>query len=358
MRALTTSLVLLSVACGNATPGEVIFDVDTGSRVDAGARRDAVVPPMDVGFFSIDVPPLDRPVRDVQPNPDAFFANNPPPRYCGPDGGDGGPSPTVPGGTPECPDDLLREGCPCFTMGETRPCWPGLRANRGRGICQDGMTTCRPYDEISGRWGPCEGYVLPDPAARLGPRACQCFSEGRWQIDNLSPCFVQQGPNIFAVSTYLDARGQAQCPTLAPGAMPAPQPGTVFSTNHLTVDCTGQFELCFTIRAGDVANPRATDCVLTRTCTSAWYGTAGARQTLPPLPAWTAMDSTCVRRFYDNGGYGEMSVVGLSSECQRIDDGTMQPYVFVRAGYCPLRCNMTPTAPECQACRNGGDGNF
>jgi len=47
-----------------------------------------------------------------------------------------------------------------------------------------------------------------------------------------------------------------------------------------------------------------------------------------------------------------------TSECQRIDDGMTNPYIFLRAGYCPVRCNMTPTAPECQNCRNGGNGMF
>lgn len=359
MRKLAPLVSLFFAACNQAGSVDIV-EVDSGFVPAPDVARDAsVTPPMDLGGFTLDVPPLDRPVRDVLPNPDAFFASNPPPQYCGPDGGADGGSAVVPGGTPECPDDLLREGCPCTAVGETRPCWPGLRANRNRGVCRDGMTTCEPYDELGGRWGACQGYVLPTPGARLGPSACQCFSEGRWELENLSPCFVQVGTNeLYAVSTYLDARGQAQCPTLTPGAPPAPQPGTVFSPNHLTVDCAGQFELCFTIRAGDVTTPLPADCLVARVCTTAWYPTAGARQTLPPLPGWTATDSACVRRFYDTGGYAEMSVVGLSRECQRIDDGMANPYVFLRAGYCPVRCNMTPTAPECQNCRNGGNGMF
>ena len=358
MRTLAPLVAVLLAACDQSGRVEVV-EVDVAvARPDTPPGTDAGPPVMDAGGFTVDVPPLDRPVRDVQPNPDAFFASNPPPRYCGPDGGADGGTPVIPGGTPECPEDLLREGCPCTAMGETRPCWPGLRANRNRGVCRDGVTTCAPYDELGGRWSACEGYVLPTPGARLGREACQCFSQGRWEIENLSPCFVELGSEIYAVSTFLDARGQAQCPTLSPGIAPAPQPGTVFSANHLTVDCAGQFELCFTIKAGDVMAPQASDCVMARMCTSAWYPTPGARVTLPPLPAWTASDNACVRRFYNTGGYGEMTVVGLSSECQRIDDGASNPYAFLRMAYCPVRCNLTPTTPECMRCSNGGNGVF
>ena len=73
------------------------------------------------------------------PNWDAFFAEDPPPEYCGPGDADAA---VLPGGTPECPDDKNREGCPCSLHGATAPCWPGLRVDRNRGICQDGVTTC------------------------------------------------------------------------------------------------------------------------------------------------------------------------------------------------------------------------
>lgn len=359
MRKLTPWFIVVLLGCSGGGSVEVV-EVDTPEPAfeDLGAVRDAGSRVIDVGVLSIDVPPIDRPVRDVQPNPDAFFASNPPPRFCGPDGSVDGGAAVVPGGTPECPEDLLREGCPCTNVGETRPCWPGLRVNRNRGVCRDGTTTCMPYDELGGRWGACQGYVLPTPGARLGPAACQCFSQGRWELENLSPCFVQVGSALYAVSTYLDARGQAQCPMVTPGAMPAPQPGTVFSANHLTVDCAGQFQLCFTIRAGNAMNAQPSDCVMARVCTSAWYPNPGARLTLPPLPAWTATDTACVRRFYDGGGYGEMTVVGLSRECERIDDGAGGAYTFLRVGYCPLRCNMNPSAPECRNCANGGNGMF
>ena len=373
-RSLLALVTLALSACTSG--GEVVEVIDT---IDASVTPRDVgrTPPRDTGGLdagrsdsggipTFDVQPRDVPPRDVQPNYDAFFADNPLPRYCGPDGSsvDAGPTPELPGGSPECPDDLTREGCPCTEQGAMRECWPGLRANRNRGICRDGMTRCEPYDELSGRWGPCQGYVLPDPAVRLGPGSCQCFSRGRWELTNTSPCFVTYGRGaptdpVYAVSTYLNAMGRAQCPTQVMGSSPPPRPmsGTTFSDDFLTVDCTGQFELCYAMRAGDATRPMPTDCVVARVCTSAWYPTAGERQRLPPLPAWSGTDPACARRFADSGGYGEMTVVGQSSECQRIDDGG-QPYVFNRVTYCPLRCATTPTLPECAACGTGGSGMF
>jgi hypothetical protein len=167
---------------------------------------------------------------------------------------------------------------------------------------------------------------------------------------------------VYAVSTYLDAAGMSHCPTnLPPTPPPTPQPGQPWSPNRLTVDCTGQFELCYTLRAGDGMMPHATDCIVTRQCTRGWYNTRGVAQTFPPLPAWTAMpgaETTCAGRFASSGGYGEMSVRGLSGECQNVDDGMGQPFVFNRVSYCPLSCNMTPTTPECMRCRTNGSGMF
>ncbi len=298
---------------------------------------------------------------DVGPNPDAFFAMDPPPMVCLEDGGMG-PVTDPPGGSPECPDDKNREGCRCDTVGATAACWPGLRVNRGRGICRDGMTTCDPFDEFTGRWGPCRGAVLPVEGATGGASACQCFSQGRWDIDNLSPCFVDYGARgVYAVSTYITGGGGASCPELPSGASPppAPQAGTDWSTDRLTVDCEGRFELCYTLRAGTVDTASPSDCVVSRVCTgSFWYETRDAVQELPPLPAWTSADSACATAFRDSGGYGEMSVLGLSVECDPIDDGSGAEFVFNRVNYCPLRCNTDPTGPGCEGCMMGGSGTF
>jgi len=245
-------------------------------------------------------------------------------------------------------------------VGTTAPCWPGLRANRDRGVCHDGTTTCEDFDEFTGRWGPCMGAVLPDPAATLGPSACRCFSAGRWAIDNLSPCFVDYGTRgVYAVSTYI-AGASAQCPTLPPSASPPPAPmaGTDWSTDRLTVDCEGRFHLCYTLKAGNADAPTPSDCTVARVCTETWYTSRDMEQELPPLPSWTSADSSCAQQFRDSGGYGEMSVSGLSVECDPIDDGAGGEYVFNRVNYCPLSCNTDPTGPGCAGCMMGGSGGF
>jgi hypothetical protein len=85
---------------------------------------------------------------DLRFDPDAFWADDPPIMSCVSDGGML-PPPPIPGGTPECPDDKNRQGCPCTTVGEQRACWPGLRQNRNLGICRDGVTTCMRVGELN-----------------------------------------------------------------------------------------------------------------------------------------------------------------------------------------------------------------
>jgi hypothetical protein len=365
MKQLRNLAVVALVGCAAALGacGEEATGPTDGSRRDVlrADGADGGSGTMDGSMQFRDVLPIEIYSRDVRPDPDAFFAMNPPPMTCYADGGRGTP-PMPPGGTPECPDDLIRQGCECplERIGQTVPCWPGLRVNRNRGICRDGMARCNEFDELSGRWGPCEGYVLPTPGVTRGPGACRCFSMGRWAIENLSPCFVDyMAAGVYAVSTFQNASGMPSCPT-APFTTPppAPQPGQPWSRNSLTVDCTGQFELCYTLRAGNAMMPLATDCILARVCTRAWYMTANMTQTLPPLPSWVGSSPTCARAFRDTGGYGEMSVRGLSSDCADIDDGMGNPYVFVRVNYCPLRCNTMPTLPECRGCMSGGSGMF
>lgn len=329
-----------------------------GSR-DAGPGGGRDVGPG--GGFDSGIPPgTDGGPPPVTPDPEAFWEDDPPPRECYPDGGMG-PLPDPPGGTPECPDDRNRQGCRCSPVGMMAPCWPGHRVDRMRGICRDGTTTCEPYDEFTGVWGECRGYVLPMEGALRGPGACNCFSAGRWAIDNLSPCFITYGGaggGTYAVSTYVSG-GSARCPDDPGGPPPNPQPGTNWSTNSLTVDCEGLFTLCYTLKAGDADAPAASDCVVSRVCTGpTWYMTAGATQTLDPLPSWTGTDSACAGRFATSGGYGEMSVIGFSRECDAVDDGMGGEYVFNRVNYCPLSCSMTPTAPECVGCMMGGSGMF
>jgi len=207
--------------------------------------------------------------------------------------------------------------------------------------------------------------VLPVEGATRGAEACNCFSGGRWVIENLIPCFVTRSTGeVCAVSTFLDAAGVAQCPTASVGWPPEPEPGHTFSPNRLGVDCSGQFRLCLTLRAGDAEAREPTDCILAQTCTEAWYDTAEdgeppAYAELPDLEPWSSCEIACVRSFMDEGGYAEMSVVGLSVECEEV--GTPdEPYVFNVITYCPLYCNEPGHAddPECEHCGNGATGDF
>jgi hypothetical protein len=293
-------------------------------------------------------------------DPDAFWAQDPPPQWCGPDGG--ATPPTPPGGTPDCPDDKNRQGCPCSPQGTQAACWPGLRANRGLGQCKDGTTTCLSNDEFGLVWGPCEGYVLPDPTATKGKAACKCFSGGQWKLANLSPCFVSWDnyATYYAVSTYIDGAGKAQCPSNIPqNPPPTPQPGKTFTTDTITTDCAGHFKLCYALKAGAAATPHPTDCELVKVCTEGDYLVADVEQAFPDLPAWTSPNTACATQFATTGGYGEMSVVGLSVRCDAVDDGAGQPYVFNRVQYCPLCCNQgTCSGAQCENCNQGGSGNF
>jgi len=324
-----------------------------GSSGSGGSLPDGSVPDQSSG---------DAFLADVQTNtdgsqfdPDAYWADDPPPESCM----DGGLNYPVPGGTPECPDDKNREGCPCTVTGETAACWPGFRKNRNRGVCHDGTTTCIQKGENERTWGPCEGYQLP--TGTEGKAACQCFSAGQWKISNLSPCFVDMGGgdgSAGAVSTIWNGT-QASCPSISGGTLT--QPSEPWSPNSLRVDCAGHFKLCYTLKAGDAQNPLASDCVLASVCTEADYPTENVEQAFPDLPSWlatTPAEIQCSMQFAQSGGYGEMTVVGLSVECDEIDDGSGGPQVFNRVQYCPLSCAQNPSAPGCENCQAGGSGSF
>ncbi|MBI4702460.1 MAG: hypothetical protein HY744_15180 [Deltaproteobacteria bacterium] len=275
---------------------------------------------------------------------DQFYEDDPLPTTC--DGG--GQPPPHPGGTPECPGDKNLQGCPCQKEGENAACWPGKRKNRNRGICKDGTTVCKLLDENKLGWGPCAGAVLPVPGATKGKEACLCFSGGHWELDNLVPCFFTSNGKTVAVSTVL----VGNYPQYPPNAdAPPAQP---WSPNRLTVDCTGFFKLCYTIKAGDGKSPKPADCVVASVCTEQHYAPANAVVEFPPLPSWlsTPAQSACVQQFMSGGGYGEMSVVGESDECDKVDK------VFQTVTYCPLACSNPNPPPECANCQPGGGGSF
>jgi len=284
---------------------------------------------------------------------DSFFINDPAPPYCGPEADRPADMPT---GTVDCPSDKNREGCPCPQNGMSAACWPGKRLNRNHGICKDGMTTCMDTPEFGLRWGQCNGYVLPQADALAGPNACRCFSAGTWQLSNLAPCIVKANSGTYLYSSTLSADGKIQCGSNI--ADPPPVPSEDWGTSLLNVDCAGQFKLCYTIKAGDAENPHPEDCTVMQTCVDTWYPQASTDQSLPSLPGWVSTDTACAAQFEQSGGYGEMSVIGESIECDVVDDGKGNPYVFHRTDYCPPSCQSTPDTPECRVCQTGGSGMF
>ncbi len=292
------------------------------------------------------------PYDDLSFDNDALYVQDPPPMYCALDGGMLTPPPP-PGGTLDCPDDKNREGCPCPAEGMTAACWPGARKNRHLGICKDGMTTCTRRSELQLGWGPCIGAVLPNPGAG-GANACECFSHGLWALDNLSPCFIDNGGGLGsggAVSTELDGTNKAVCP-LPAGTQSTKQ----WSSDTVTADCSGHFKLCYTLKAGDAANPKPGDCSLISSCSEGDYTMVNIAQVFPPLASWKSTNNACATQFAATGGYGEMSVKGITVMCDMLDK------VFNRVKYCPLKCNSSPppmpTPPECMNCMQGGSGQF
>ncbi len=301
---------------------------------------------------------------NAQPDSGDPFANDPPPQWCGPAGQ---PVPAKPTGTEECPDDKNKPGCGCPVAGETAPCWTGLRVNRNLGVCKDGVTKCSQISENVKAWGPCEGQVLPASGQAKGADACKCFSLGQWKLANLSPCFVAYNANDqpphYAVSTAIDpADSIAKCPVLGSGATPPPvNPNPIWTTDTLKVDCAGHFKICYELKAGNADAPEATDCSLSgKLCVEADYVEANKEQAFPDLPRWNSADTACAARWRTVGGYGEMSVVGQSVLCDKVDDGAGNAFVFNRIKYCPTKCEKPENAsdPDCINCKNGGSGEF
>ncbi len=301
------------------------------------------------------------------------FANDPPPQYCIIDGG---PAQVPVTGTVDCPSDKNKPGCGCDTVGATAACWTGLRANRHNGVCKDGMTTCNQINENNKAWGECVGQVLPAAGSTKGAAACKCFSIGQWKLANLSPCFREycgEAPNpdgscvtsigFYALSTVDDGTG-AKCTVQASGSPPPVAPTANWTTDTLKTDCAGRFTLCYELKAGDFANPKATDCSLTKQCVTGDYAVENVDQPFPPLPAWaslSAADQTCARQWAATGGYGEMTVKGESVLCDKVDDGAGNAFVFNRIQYCPSKCQKEPaksTDPACTSCQQDGSGEF
>ncbi len=330
------------VACGSSQDPTAVFDNprDAGIDVYGGPSGDFG----EGGKFAD--------VIDI----DAYYYNDPPAQWCGPAGG--ATPPPAPGGTAECPDDKNREGCPCTVEGQTASCWPGPRVNRNLGVCRDGQTSCIKTGELTTAWGPCSGAVLPTSGATKGAAACKCFSAGKWDIPNVIPCFYDITSNNVTTKYAHSTTGNGVCTD-------EKKPTTPFSTDTLTVDCEGTFDLCMVIKAGDLKNPKPTDCaMMDPVCTGATdYPKKNVTKAFPDLKAWeasTPAQKACADTFRAGGGYAELSVLGKSYTCDTIDDGSGQRYVFQRFPYCPLKCSdpAHKADAECVGCANGASGSF
>jgi hypothetical protein len=324
-----------SVQCGGngATNG---FGASTGSGANGtGGTSGLGGEPGNDGSITFDVQTMDYSAEQI-------YASDPPPTTC-----DGGGMPPPVGGTPDCPSDKNLPGCDCTAegAGATAPCWTGLRKNRDHGDCKDGTTTCGAGEQLV--WGPCVGEVLP-VAGSTGKAACTCFSTGHWDVANLSPCFYTDGSTSGAISTIQNGT-QIACPSSFTSA-----PTDPWSTDTLSADCTGSFNLCYTIKAGNGMSPQPNDCIVAQVCSASYYMTANAVQTWPPLPGWISdpSASACVAQFQASGGYGQMSVDGQSDQCELIDE------VFQTVTYCPTACNDPNPPAMCAMCQAGGGGSF
>lgn len=287
---------------------------------------------------------------DLRGAPDLrdITGTDPFPMYCVFDGGTGSHPPVT--GTADCPSDKNVEGCPCDRPGDTAKCWPGHRKNRNLGLCTDGTATCKPAGELASTWGPCVGAVLPVEGAH-GKAACECFSLGRWAIENLGICFGSKKVGDPPGNNGAWAAG------LVGGKLDCDNKPAVWSKDTVKADCVGHFKLCYTLKAGNADSPQPTDCEVGHSCTEGDYSQENVTQDFKALPYWEAKGDpqiACAQKFAATGGYGEMSVVGTTLLCDMLN----KP--FNRVNYCPLKCNMAghENDPDCKGCMAGGSGDF
>jgi hypothetical protein len=319
-----------SVLSGDATVGDSAPGLD-GAAHDAATTSDGGSTPADA---KADV----QGAGESDGGSDALY--DPVPTSC-----DGGGIPPVVGGTEACPDDKNLEGCSCPTEGATASCWPGYRSNEGVGDCRDGTTECTSQGGLL-FWGACEGAVLP--VQTTGPASCTCFSSGQWDVSNVYPCLATESDGtVTAMISTIQQGSTETCPTDFTQAPTQP-----WSTSTLEVDCSGEYTLCFTFKAGDPSNPLPTDCSIVQTCTQT-HAAGGTSQAPPPLAGWLAQPSAlaCAQQFHDTGGYGEMSIQGQSDLCQ-----PLAQEVFNRVTYCPADCTGPTPPAQCATCLAGGSG--
>jgi hypothetical protein len=141
------------------------------------------------------------------------------------------------------------QGGSCSPIGTTAPCWTGPAADRGVGLCKDGVATCTGSE--FGSWGPCVGEVLdcgdaavppPDagpPDAALPPQACLAGSALSILINGTSvaayvPNASWTGGTTGLVAVQLEGTGLS-----APVTIATPQ-----NLNSCSVDTTLNQVVC------------------------------------------------------------------------------------------------------------------
>lgn len=198
-----------------------------------------------------------------------------------------------------------------------------------------------------------DAHVAGDSAQDAGDAGalndCTCVTAGSWHLANVSPC-VLRGDKPWMFSASLTDGGLLDCGTSV--IEPPSPPSSEWTTSAIELSCTGDFEVCWVIRAGSYLDPKPTDCVIARVCTSFSYPTASLRMTLPELPGWVSDEHACIEAFAE-GGYGQATLQGSSDSCGRIETTAGNPVVFDITNYCKVSCQMTPEAPECSNCQPG-----
>ncbi|MFO0746362.1 MAG: hypothetical protein U1F43_11910 [Myxococcota bacterium] len=168
-------------------------------------------------------------------------------------------------------------------------------------VCLAVAVSCASSDD-----GPSDatGDATSDIAADVA--ACPtCFLHGRWQIDNLSPCFTfaaDQTTVTAATSTFVSG-GVAQCP------IDGQPPTAPWASDHLTVDCPGHYRLCLTLKAAT--------------------GDGTAADWAHRLAVGARRGAACAQQLVDSGGYAELRASGLAFGCGKVER------VFARIRYCP-----------------------
>ncbi|MBK9261088.1 MAG: putative metal-binding motif-containing protein [Polyangiaceae bacterium] len=123
--------------------------------------------------------------------------------------------------------DNAAGGCDCVT-GQTQGCYSGPMGTQDTGICKGGTQTC----DAAGKWGPCEGEVVPAAA-----ETCEGTDENcDGQVDEGCPCSLGQ-----TQACYTGPMGTENTGVCKPGSQTCDATGT---WGTCTGSITPQPEMC------------------------------------------------------------------------------------------------------------------